>query len=415
MTAATIIFLLTYAALAVGRVPRLHMDRAGIAFVGAAAVLALGVLPLREALAPESVDYPTLLLLLAMMIVAAVLHVAGFFEHLAGAVLAHVQTPRGLLACTVMLGGLLSAFLVNDVVCLALTPVVIQLAARLRCDPVPHLIALATAANIGSASTITGNPQNMMIGVQSGIAYGHFAARLMPVSLVGLLIDFALIALIFRGALRSPPPLPPEPPTSAPKRVRRLHRLPRRRLRAKAILVTLAAVVLFFCGFPVPVVAAGAAAVLLLDRIRPEKIYRLVDWSLLLMFFGLFVVVHAFNVRVVSHWGIENWHAVLDRPVDLLAAASAALSNLVSNVPAVMLLEPLVRHMPATSRPTAWLTLAMSSTFAGNLTILGSVANLIVAETARRHGVKLSLRQYCKVGVPLTLITLALGVGWLMI
>jgi Na+/H+ antiporter NhaD/arsenite permease-like protein len=185
------------------------------------------------------------------------------------------------------------------------------------------------------------------------------------------------------------------------------------RVRIKAVSVTLVAVVLFFTGLPLELVALGAAAVMLLDGIKPGKIYRQVDWSLLVMFTGLFIVVHAFQTHVVAGWGIENWTWLLNRPTDLLSLVSASLSNLVSNVPAVLLLEPLVQAVPSTTRETAWLALAMSSTFAGNLTVLGSVANLIVVESASREGVKISFWEYCKVGIPLTIVTLLLGIGWL--
>jgi Na+/H+ antiporter NhaD/arsenite permease-like protein len=177
--------------------------------------------------------------------------------------------------------------------------------------------------------------------------------------------------------------------------------------------VTLAAVILFFAGLPLELVALGAAAVVLLDRIKPDKIYREVDWSLLVMFTGLFIVVHAFQVHVVEGWSVTSWTWLLDRPVDLLSLVSLGLSNLVSNVPAVLLLEPIVQAVPDAMKENAWLALAMSSTFAGNLTILGSVANLIVVEIARRSGMEIRFREYLKVGVPLTLLTTSLGVAWL--
>ena len=185
------------------------------------------------------------------------------------------------------------------------------------------------------------------------------------------------------------------------------------RLQVKAVAVTVIAVTLFFTGLPLELVALGAAAVLLLDRIKPAKVYRQVDWSLLVMFTGLFIVVHAFQIHVVSRWGIENWQWLLSRPVVLLSVVSAGLSNLVSNVPAVLLLEPVAQAVPVATRETAWLSLAMSSTFAGNLTVLGSVANLIVVESAGREGVKISFWEYCKVGIPLTVLTLVLGIAWL--
>jgi Na+/H+ antiporter NhaD/arsenite permease-like protein len=410
----SIVFILTYAGLALGKMPGLRMDRAGIALVGAAVTIVTGILTLPQAVASDAIDYETLILLFGMMIVVGCLRLSGFFGRLAHLCLRRIETPKGLLAVTILLSGVLSAFLVNDIVCLALTPLVLHLARRLRFHPVPHLIGLATAANIGSTATITGNPQNMIIGIHSHISYLRFAVRLFPVAALGLLLNFVIVAFVYRRSLVPPKvvdvtgPLTPEPlpPT------RKAHTW----LRNKSVLVTLVAVTLFFAlpSSYLPVIALGSAAFLLVGRIvNPEKIYRQIDWSLLVLFAGLFIVVHAFQVHVVRLWGVEGWTWLLDRPVDLLSLVSAALSNLVSNVPAVLLFEPVMRHMPEVSHETAWLSLAMSSTFAGNLTVLGSVANLIVVENARREGVAISFGEYCKVGVPVTLLTLALGIIWL--
>ena len=404
------LFSLTYLALAVGRVPGLRMDRAGIAFIGAALMLCTGVISLSEAAGPQSIDYETLFLLFGMMVVVGFLRISGFFIRLTHWSLDRIRSPHGLLAAIILLSGLLSAFLVNDIVCLALTPLVLHLTRRLRYSPVPHLIALATAANIGSTGTITGNPQNMIIGVQSHIPYLRFAMHLMPVAILGLVVDFAVISIVYRAALSVRA-------GEAKDLIAKVERVPRGRvfawLELKGVTVALIAVVLFFTGLPIAVVAIGAAAVLMIGRIKPQRIYREVDWTLLLMFVGLFIVVHAFQLHVVSRWGIERWHLLLNHPVDLLSGASAALSNLVSNVPAVLLFEPVIRAMPGHSQELAWLALAMSSTLAGNLTILGSVANLIVVENARREGVNVSFWEYCKAGIPVTVLTLALGVLWL--
>ena len=406
------LFSLTYLALAVGNVPTLRMDRAGIAFAGAALMLVTGLLTLADAAGPESIDYETLFLLFGMMVVVGFLRIAGFFVRLAHWSLDRIRGQHALLAAIILLSGVLSAFLVNDIVCLALTPLVLHLARRLGYDPVPHLIALATAANIGSTGTITGNPQNMIIGVQSRIPYLHFAGHLMPVALLGLAMDYVVIAAVYRGALAMAP-------SDHPRTNNSQDRIPRHRpyhqLLIKSVVVALATVVLFFVGLPIALVAIGAAAALMISRIKPARIYGQIDWTLLLMFIGLFIVVHAFQVHVVSHWGVQGWHVLLAHPVGLLSLVSAALSNLVSNVPAVLLFEPVIRAMPPASATTAWLALAMSSTFAGNLTILGSVANLIVIENARREGVRVSFWDYCKVGVPVTILTLAAGVGWLML
>jgi Na+/H+ antiporter NhaD/arsenite permease-like protein len=402
-------FLLTYAGLAVGKVPGLRIDRAGIALVGATLVLVTGLLSFNDAV--RAVDYETIVLLLAMMIVVVHLRLAGFFQRLAGWALARFRRPHALLAVTIVLSGALSAFLVNDVVCLALTPLLLHLTRRLKVEPLPHLLGLASAANIGSTATITGNPQNMIIGSLSHIAYLRFATRLAPVAVLGLLVDFLVIAWVYRAALAAPATALMEPDAPGPGAGRRWNG--HRWLLVKSVTVTLAAVVLFFLGLPIALVALGAAAVLLLDRVRPEKVYRQVDWGLLVMFAGLFVVVHAFEVHVIRPRHLEEWGPLQRDPVWLLSLVSAGLSNVVSNVPAVLLFKPTIQAMPTEGQETAWLALAMSSTLAGNLTVLGSVANLIVVENARREGVTVSFWDYCRAGIPVTVLTLLLGAAWL--
>jgi Na+/H+ antiporter NhaD/arsenite permease-like protein len=451
------VFTLTYLGLAIGKAPGLRMDRAAIAFVGATLMLALGALRFREAFSPDSIDYATICLLFGMMVVVGFLRISGAFAVLIDASTRRIATPRALLAAALLIGGLLSAFLVNDVVCVALAPLVLHLARRLRCDPLPHLIALATAANIGSCATITGNPQNIIIGVQSGIPFARFALHLAPVALIGLALDYGVILLVCRKRLGRPQAqrtgnggatvrktgaaiaapasraLPdavtnadvsrsaaaksatnPSATTNPVAPRERIFNHPVHRwLRRKSVAVALLAVIGFFIGLPIQLVALGAAAALLIGRINPRKALEQVDWGLLVMFAGLFIVVHAFQLRIVSHWQIQRWHWLIAHPVGRLSVVSAALSNLVSNVPAVLLIEPVVRAMPHAAQPTGWLALAMSSTLAGNLTLLGSVANLIVIERARREGVIISFWEYCKVGIPITILTLAAGVGYL--
>ena len=423
----TTLFTLTYVGLALGKVPGLQMDRAGIALVGATLMLVTGMLSLEQAVSTDSIDYKTLSLLFGMMVVIGFLRLSGFFQQMTASALRRIRTPLGLLAVTVTLSGVLSAFLINDVVCLTLTPLVLYLARRLRFDPIPHLIALATAANIGSTGTITGNPQNIFIGSHSGISYLRFAERLLPVAVLGLVFDFLVVAYVYRRSLFSQgkrngirpakceagtdsgTTAAQDPEESDPAETNKTQPW----LQQKSVAITLAAVVLFFTGLPLELVALGAAAALLLGRTNPGRVYREIDWSLLVMFTGLFIVVHAFQVHVVTQWGIDGWDWLLQRPVDLLSLVSAGLSNLVSNVPAVLLLEPVLKAMPEASGETARLALAMSSTFAGNLTLLGSVANLIVVENAQREGITVSFWEYCKVGVPLTVLTLVLGIAWL--
>lgn len=404
-----IAFTATYVALAAGRVPALRMDRAGIAWVGAAFMLVTGLLTFPQAI--ESIDFATIALLLGMMVVVGYLRLANFFDRLAGWALDRVRTPFALLAATMMLSGILSAFLVNDVVCVALTPLVLHLTMRLGLDPRPHLIGLAIASNLGSTATPTGNPQNMIIGNLSHITYLRFVTRLGPVAVIGLVVGLLVVAWVYREALRVPAEAnsKDEENGEARPRMRDAHS----RLLIKSLVVTLGAVAAFFAGAPLAIVAIAAAAVLLLGRVNPPKVYAQIDYRLLIMFCGLFVVVHGFEVHVARRWGVEHWEALKESPVALLSLLSAGLSNLVSNVPAVLLFKPIIPALPPDIQETAWLALAMSSTLAGNLTVLGSVANLIVVEIARREGTTITFLDYLKVGAPVTLLTLLIGVAWL--
>ena len=331
------IFGLTYLALAVGKVPGLRTDRAGIALVGAAVMLACGVLSMGDAV--RAVDYETIVLLFGMMVVVAYLRMAGFFALATDQVVARCSGPLSLLAVTIAISGAFSAFLVNDVVCVALTPLVLHLCQRLKRPPIPYLVGLATASNIGSVATITGNPQNIIIGSLSHISYLRFATRLAPIALIGLALNFAVVALVYRKTLTE---ARQDHSTADESPAPRVHR----GLLIKSMAVTLVTVGLFFAGQPIALVALVAAGVLMLDRVRPAKVYHAIDWPLLVMFAGLFVVVHAFEVNVVKTWGLERWHALLESPVVLVSGLSVVLSNLVSNVPAVLLFKPLMEVMP---------------------------------------------------------------------
>lgn len=398
-----ILFGLTYVALAVGRIPGLRTDRAGIAVIGAAAMLGTGVIGLEAA--AKGVDVETIVLLFGMMVVVAHLRMSGFFALATDRISRRFAGPKTLLGVTIALSGVLSAFLVNDVVCVALTPLILQLCRKLNRPPIPYLIGIATASNVGSTATITGNPQNIIIGSLSHISYLRFAARLAPIAIVGLLINYAIVAFVYRRTLAAPVVTEiGSKPTCA--RIK-LHR----KLLIKSSSVTLIAIALFFTGLPIAIIALAAAGFLMLDRINPDKVYSTIDWPLLIMFMGLFVVVKAFDLHVVHTWGVERWTFLRRSPVAMVSGLSLILSNLVSNVPAVLLFEPLMKTLPDPEQ--GWLALAASSTLAGNLTVLGSVANLIVVETARREGAELSFVEYLKVGVPLTLVTSLIATAWL--
>jgi Na+/H+ antiporter NhaD/arsenite permease-like protein len=316
--------------------------------------------------------------------------------------MAHTRRPLILLGAVVMISGVFSAFLVNDAICLVLAPLVLELTLALGRRPVPYLLAVAMASNAGSTATITGNPQNIMIGSLSHIPYTTFALALGPVALVGLIFTVALIALFHRAEFAVEARLEALPPKVDAHRV----------LMIRAVLATLILIALFFAGI-VPAKAAIIIGGLLLltRRVKSRRVYEEIDWSLLLMFAGLFIIVagaeHAlFTPDVIA--AVGRLH--LDQ-IPVLSAVTAVLSNLVSNVPAVLLMKPFVKPLGDPDR--AWLVIAMASTLAGNFTVLGSIANLIVVQRAAALGVKISFWDYFRVGAPLTLVTLAIGTWWL--
>ena len=392
----------TYAVLALGRVPGFRIDRTGAAVIGAILMVTIGGLSFDEA--TRAVDYRTLVLLFGMMVLVAHLQIGGLFGLVARVAAARFVHPVALVAAVALAAGGLSALFVNDPVCLVLTPVVIDIARLRGLRPLPLLLALATGSNIGSVSTVIGNPQNMLIGSLSRISFTHFTAVLGPVALAGLAIDVVVIALVFRRTLAVSSPI------AVTGHIRPLRRA-QRALLAKALVVACGMLVAFIAGFDTALVAAaGAAALLLTRRVKPEKIWRRIDWDLLVLFVGLFVVV-----RGAAHAGLDQRFFDALRPVGLetiwgLSLVSALLSNVISNVPSVMLFARFVPTLP--DPQTGWLTLAMSSTLAGNLTLLASIANLIVAEGARKRQVELTFWEYLKVGLPVTAATLAFGIWW---
>jgi len=399
MLAAALIFLGTYLVLALGRMPGLRIDRTGAAIIGASLMIAFNVLTLDEAYA--SIDHNTIILLFGMMIVVANLRLSGFFALVSEWMVEHAHHPLTLLAAIILVSGSFSAFFVNDTMCLVLTPLVLEIVLTLGRNPIPYMLAVAMAANIGSVATITGNPQNMMIGIFSGIPYRHFAAKLAPVAAIGLILTFVLIAVIYRQEFRKS-----ETVVFERRRIRINPVLMWKSLVASALMI-----VFFFVGWPITKVAVVTGALLLITRrVKPEKVYHEIDFSLLALFIGLFIVIAGIEktslplkaFSFVSGYG-------LDRPA-VLSAVTAIFSNLVSNVPAVLIFKPLVPHL---SNPkSAWLILAMASTLAGNLTVLGSVANLIVIQKARQQ-VEISFWEYFKVGLPLTVITIIVGLLFL--
>ena len=396
--AAYVIFLTSYLVFALGKFPGLTIDRTGAAIIGAVGMVAFRVVRPGEAL--HSINFPTIVLLFSMMLIVGNLHLVGFFEWNAEAVLRRLK-PNQLLPAVVFTCGFLSAFFVNDIVCLVMVPFVLSITRRMRLQPLPYLLAVATASNIGSVATITGNPQNMLIGSFSGIRYRDFLAHLGPVAVVGLFVDWAVLHwthlrnVEVRIEGESEIPLPALDLS----------------LLTKPVIVVSAVVVGFFVGVDPALMAALGAAVLLITRtLEPQELYKQVDWGLLVFFVGLFLIVGAAENAGITgrlldfarHWNLQH--------MGIFTLAVAGLCNIVNNVPAVMLLKSLVPGLA--NAHTAWLVLAMASTLAGNLTITGSVANIIVVESARPE-VEIGYRDYLKAGVPITVITLLVGWAWL--
>ena len=337
-----------------------------------------------------------------MMIVVAHLKVSGAFRALGALAIEHAHAPFVLLITVTALAGVLSAFLVNDAICLVMAPIVMQVVRALDRNPLPYLVAVATASNCGSVATITGNPQNMVIGALSRIPYPAFTAALAPVAAFGLVAVIIVVRLVYAQEFASRSELEPH--------------LYRGRMHTgqvvKASLVCLALAVAFFAGAP-PAKAAilGGAFLLVTRAIKPRRIYRELDGPLLLLFAGMFVVVAGAEKALLTPDRIAIAKTLGLDAVWRLSLFTAVLSNIVSNVPAVLALRPFVPTFADPER--AWLVVAMSSTLAGNFTLLGSVANLIVAEQARAEGAPISFWAYFKVGAPLTVITLAAGAAWL--
>lgn len=398
LVAAYVIFLASYLVFALGKFPGLKIDRPGAAILGAVAMVGFRVVRPSDAL--HFIDFSTLVLLFAMMLIVGNLHLAGFFEWNAEVVLRHLR-PAHLLPAVIFTSGILSAFFVNDIVCLVMVPFVLSITKRMRLQPLPYLLAVATASNIGSVATITGNPQNMLIGSFSRIPYRTFALRLGPVAIAGLLIDWLVLHWVFMR--RAGQTLAKEEKIPLPE-------LELSRLLKPALVVT-GVVIAFFAGVPPAMAAAvGAAALLITRTLDPRKLYDEVDWGLLVFFIGLFLVVGgAENAGIVrklleyaEHWNLQS--------LPVFVVVVAFLSNLVSNVPAVMLLKSLI---PDFANPqAAWLALAMASTLAGNLTITGSVANIIVVESAKPD-IEIGFWEYFRVGLPITVSTLLIGLMWL--
>ena len=404
MMPSLVIFGLTYGLISLQRVKWLHLDRPSGALTGAVLMILFQVVGLEEAY--RLVDYNTLVLLLGMMILIGYLELACFFDWLSYHLLAHAHRPLGLLWGLIFASGFLSAFFVNDTVCLVMTPLILKTLKKARLNPVPFLIALCTASNIGSAMTLTGNPQNMIIGIQSDWHYHQFFFRMLPISLISLVFNGLIIYLFYQKDFR--------------ERTGQAHFYMEKPavdvwLALKTLVILTGVFVSFVItkNLPLTAITAGALIVLVAGK-KPKLVFEKIDWTLFLFFAGLFVVIGGVAKSGVPQLFYDKLVPFLNggtlAQITSFSLFSAGVSNLVSNVPFVLLAA---HWIPNFSNPhMMWLVLAMSSTFAGNLTIMGSVANMIVIELSKED-VHVCFFEFFKVGFFVTAVSLAVGVSFL--
>ena len=407
MTTGLIIFALTYLLIAVQRLPFVHLNRPAASLVGAVAMVVFGVLSLPDAYA--AVDFDVLVFLLGMMLIVGYLEVGKFFEWAAEWVLQRARTPERLLLGVVVGGGLLSAFFVNDTICLVVTPVLLAALGPLRLRPNAYLIGLAMGANVGSVLSVTGNPQNMLVGIWSRATFGAFLVHMLPVALGGLAITYSYLRWVYRRELGEP----------FRERLQAVPVTLDRSLVTRGLAMFAVAVVGWLAGGSLPLVAIAAGALMVLVAQRdPAYAIERVDWDLLLFFASLFVVMRGFEQTGAVAWIDRQALGMVEssspwRAATAVSGVMATLSNLISNVPAVILWRNTVPHLPHAD--LLWRVVAMSSTFAGNLLLIGSMANLIVAEKAEARGVRIGFGEYARVGVPVTLLTLTWGIVVLVV
>jgi Na+/H+ antiporter NhaD/arsenite permease-like protein len=403
MTAA-LIFLATYIGIALGRVPGLALDRVGIALLGAIAMIVSGAVSVKEAV--SAIDLPTILLLYSLMIVSAQLRLGGFYTWSASRLTRLLERPRLFLLAVMVSSALLSAILANDIICFAFTPVLALALLRAGLDPLPFLIGLAVSSNIGSAATIIGNPQNMLLGQLGRLDFGHFILWCAPPATAALAGSYLLLLLGYRQRFR-----PSATAGGGPDRPEAWPAFNRWQT-AKGLAAASVLIFLFFTPLPREISAIAVGGVLLCSRrMRTRDILGLVDWHLITLFCALFVVIEGISRTGLTGQipGLLTASGIRLEHLSVLSAVSVVLSNLVSNVPAVMLL---VRFLNPAD-PAQWYALAVSSTFAGNLVLIGSIANLIVVEQAAVFNIRIGFRTHAAAGVPVTLLSLAVLLLWI--
>lgn len=397
------VFVVTYVGIAMGHIPGLKLNRVGIVLLGAIAMMIFGRVKTDQVI--SYVNWPTVLLLFGFFVISAQLRLSGFYDRVAGLISARLDHPGLFLLILMAATGGLSAFLNHDIVCFVFTPIVGTALLRKQINPVPFLIALAIASNIGAAATLIGNPQNMMIGEVAKLSFGRYMLWSCVPVLFAMAAAYAIIWFMSRHHLQST--LQVQEGSDSKIEFNRPHTI-------KGVVILVVVVGLFFTSLPKEIIALAAAGIHLASRkFRTDELLGLVDWPILVLFTALFVVTGAFQstgygdqaVQWLAHSGFN-----LDVPRNL-AIATAVLSNLINNSAAVMLLLKVVNL----SQPSLAYTLALANSFGGSLFILGSVANIIVVQQAKEFGVNISFRDFARLGVPVTLAALAGLIAWVAV
>jgi Na+/H+ antiporter NhaD/arsenite permease-like protein len=398
------IFAITYLGIAIGRVPGLKLNRVGIVLLGAIAMMIFGGISIQNAIA--SVNWPTILLLFGFFVISAQLQLSGFYNKVADGISARLEHPALFLVVLMAVTGGLSAFLNHDIVCYAFTPIVALALLRRRLNPVPFLIALAISSNIGAAATLIGNPQDMMIGQVANLNFGRYLAWSIVPVLFAMGAGYGIIWMMSRKNLELTSPARTDTDGQTYP-YNRAHTV-------KGLVILILVVGLFFTSWPREIIILAAAGIHLASpKFRTEQLLGLVDWSILVLFMGLFVVTGAFQstdygeqaVQWLAHAGFN-----LNAPVQL-TLTTAVLSNLINNAPAVMLLIKVINL----SQSSAAYILALSNSFGGSLLIVGSVSNIIVVQQARELGIRISFRDFERLGIPVTLAALGGLIAWAML
>ncbi len=398
-TIGLIIFIITYIGIIFTRLPKVNIDRPSAAFTGAVAMIVFGIISFDNAI--KAIDFNTITLLLGMMIIVSTLKFEGFFSLIASKTISYSHSRNKLLIIIVFITGIASAFLVNDAVVLLFTPIIISICRKTKLNPIPYLIAEILSSNIGSAMTITGNPQNMLIGISSNISYLDFLIKLLPISIIGMIIIVFIVKLFYRKHFNDKSILEFETDYKYDFKKMRI-----------SVLIFLLVIIGFFFGkilsLSIPIIALiGASLILLFGKAKPSSVIKDVDWVLLLFFASLFILVSSIQSLGLLDSFInielnENLSSIIG-----LHSLSLVMSQILSNVPYTVLMTPL---MDVLNNENLWLALASSATLAGNATIIGAMANLIVIESAEKENVKISFWEFFKIGIITTLITLILSI-----